>query len=76
EYPFAPKPVAYEMTETHLLPDRNGEILLPDAPGLGIVMSEEGIARYLVDVQISARGERLYSTPRVATAAVREDEGG
>ena len=62
EYPFAPKTVAYDMTETHLLPNGNGEIVLPDAPGLGIEMSAAGIARYLVDVEISVKGKRLYQT--------------
>jgi L-alanine-DL-glutamate epimerase-like enolase superfamily enzyme len=65
EYPFAPKPVAHEMTATHLLPDANGEIVLPEAPGLGIAMSETGMARYLVNVEISAKGKRLYETPRL-----------
>lgn len=63
EYPFAPKSVAYEMTETHLLPNANGEIVVPDAPGLGITMSEPGIARYSVDVVIAAKGTELYRTP-------------
>jgi L-alanine-DL-glutamate epimerase-like enolase superfamily enzyme len=65
EYPFAPKSVAYDMTETHLLPNANGEIMVPDAPGLGIAMSEAGIARYLVDVVIAAKGGELYRTPRI-----------
>ena len=43
------------MTETRFPPDGNGEIVLPDAPGLGIAMSAAGMARYLVDVEIIAR---------------------
>jgi L-alanine-DL-glutamate epimerase-like enolase superfamily enzyme len=66
EYPVAPKSVAYDMTATHLLPNGNGEIVLPDAPGLGIEVSENGMARYLVDVEISAKGKRLYETPRLS----------
>ena len=65
EYPFAPKPVAWEMSETHLEPDANGEINLPSAPGLGIAMSPTGIRKYLVDVEISAKGKRLYQTPEL-----------
>ncbi len=65
EYPFAPKSVAYDMTETHLLPDGNGEIVLPGAPGLGIEMSATGIARYLVDVEITVKGQVLYQTPKL-----------
>jgi L-alanine-DL-glutamate epimerase-like enolase superfamily enzyme len=63
EYPFAPKPVAWEMSETHLEPDVNGEVNVPQAPGLGIKMSHDGIKKYLVDVEISAKGKRLYETP-------------
>ena len=65
EYPFAPKTVAYDMTETHLLPNGNGEIVLADAPGLGIEMSTTGIARYLVDVEITVKGRQLYRTPQL-----------
>jgi L-alanine-DL-glutamate epimerase-like enolase superfamily enzyme len=63
EYPFAPKSVAWDMSETHLLPDANGEVSLPSAPGLGIAMSTEGMRRYLVDVEIAAKGKVLYRTP-------------
>jgi len=63
EYPFAPKPVAWDMSETHLEPDANGEVLVPDAPGLGIAMSRSGIRTYLVEVEIRAKGQLLYKTP-------------
>ena len=63
EYPFAPKAVAWDMSATHLAPDGNGEVVLPSAPGLGIEMNPAGMARYLVDVEISAKGKLLYRTP-------------
>jgi L-alanine-DL-glutamate epimerase-like enolase superfamily enzyme len=63
EYPFAPKAVAWDMSVTHLVPDGNGEVVLPSAPGLGIEMNPAGMARYLVDVEISAKGKLLYRTP-------------
>ena len=63
EYPFAPKSVAWDMSATHLAPDRNGEVSVPAAPGLGIAMDPAGIAKYLVDVEISVRGKQLYRTP-------------
>ena len=66
EYPFAPKSVAWDMTETHLTPDANGEVSLPSAPGLGVAMSLAGIARYLVEVEISVKGKTLYRTPKLA----------
>jgi len=63
EYPFAPKAVAWDMSVTHLAPDANGEVVLPSAPGLGIEMNPAGMAKYLVDVEISAKGKPLYRTP-------------
>ena len=65
EYPFAPKAVAWEMSETHLEPDSNGEVNLPSAPGLGVSMSSDGIRKYLVEVEIAAKGKVLYRTPRL-----------
>jgi L-alanine-DL-glutamate epimerase-like enolase superfamily enzyme len=59
EYPFAPKPVARDMTHTHLAPDGNGEVNLPAAPGLGVVMNPEGMAKYLVEVEIAVKGKVL-----------------
>ncbi|UVK43870.1 mandelate racemase/muconate lactonizing enzyme family protein [Mesorhizobium sp. AR07] len=63
EYPFAPKSVAWDMSETHLLPNANGEVVLPAAPGLGITMNPGGMAAYVVDVEISVKGKVLYRTP-------------
>jgi L-alanine-DL-glutamate epimerase-like enolase superfamily enzyme len=65
EYPFAPKAVAWEMSETHLTPDANGNIQVPAAPGLGITMSADGMRKYLMDVEIRAGGKMLYRTPRL-----------
>jgi L-alanine-DL-glutamate epimerase-like enolase superfamily enzyme len=63
EYPVAPKPVAYDLSDTHLLPDANGEIVLPDAPGLGVSANPAGMRPYLVDVEIRVAGRTLYRTP-------------
>ncbi|MGE0237222.1 MAG: mandelate racemase/muconate lactonizing enzyme family protein [Parvibaculaceae bacterium] len=65
EYPFAPKSVAWDMTRTHLTPDANGEVSVPQAPGLGIAVDTAGMAKYLVDVEISAKGKLLYRTPKL-----------
>lgn len=63
EYPFAPKSVAWEMSETHLTPDANGEVSVPASPGLGIAMSKKGMAKYLVETELSVKGKVLYRTP-------------
>lgn len=65
EYPFAPKPVAWDMNHTHLLPDSNGEIAIPGAPGLGIEFDLQGVAKYVVDTEISYKGQCLYKTPKL-----------
>lgn len=63
EYPVELKPVAWELSREHLLPDEEGHIRLPEAPGLGVTPNIEAMKRYLVDVEIRAKGELLYKTP-------------
>jgi len=62
EYPVTPKPVAWEMTRNHLTRDENGEIAAPDAPGLGIEISDEAIRKYGVDVELKVRGETIFKS--------------
>jgi L-alanine-DL-glutamate epimerase-like enolase superfamily enzyme len=64
EYPVAPKSLAWDLSRNHLLPDANGEVHVPDAPGLGIEVDTEAIQRYLVDVEIKVGGKALFSTVR------------
>jgi L-alanine-DL-glutamate epimerase-like enolase superfamily enzyme len=63
EYPVKPQPMAWEMCATHLEPDKNGEIRVPDAPGLGITVDRAGMKKYLVDAEIRVKGKLLYRTP-------------
>jgi L-alanine-DL-glutamate epimerase-like enolase superfamily enzyme len=65
EYPAAPKPLGREIAVSPLLRDASGEIAIPDRPGLGVDVDVSAIAKYLVDVRIEARGERLFSSPRL-----------
>ena len=65
EYPTELKPVAYELTEQHLERDADGLIRLPEAPGLGITPDMEAVKRYLVDVELRAKGRMLYRTPSI-----------
>lgn len=64
EYPAAPKQLALDITTNHLVPDGNGELSLPDAPGLGMEINVAGLPRYLVETDITVGGRILYSTPR------------
>jgi L-alanine-DL-glutamate epimerase-like enolase superfamily enzyme len=63
EFPTELKSLARAMTKNHITPDENGLLHVPDAPGLGIEPDLQGIAPYLVDVQIQVRGQTLYCTP-------------
>ena len=63
EYPIELKPLAWEMTREHILPDANGQIHAPNAPGLGMEPDTGALQRYLVPVEIRAKGELLYQTP-------------
>jgi L-alanine-DL-glutamate epimerase-like enolase superfamily enzyme len=58
-----PQPMAWEMCKTHIAPDKNGEIRVPETPGLGIEPDLAGMKKYLVDAEIRVGGKILYRTP-------------
>jgi len=62
EYPFAPKPLARELTLTHLQRDANGYVSPPDGPGLGVEINPEAIRRYLVSVEIKVKNGVLFNS--------------
>jgi L-alanine-DL-glutamate epimerase-like enolase superfamily enzyme len=62
EYPFAPKPLARDITSNHLERDDEGYVLAPDAPGLGIDIDTTAACRYLVDVEIKVKGNVLFAS--------------
>ena len=57
------QPMAWEMCKTHIAPDANGEVLVPEAPGLGIEMDRMAMKKYLVDAEITVGGKVFYRTP-------------
>jgi L-alanine-DL-glutamate epimerase-like enolase superfamily enzyme len=63
EYPTGLQQLARDLTQNHILPDANGDIVVPDAPGLGIEINPEALTRYRVDVEIKAGGRTLFLTP-------------
>jgi len=65
EYPVEPKSLAAELTREKILPDREGQIHLPEAPGLGLAPDSEAIRKYLVEVEIKVKGQTLYRTPTI-----------
>ncbi|HRF49720.1 MAG TPA: mandelate racemase/muconate lactonizing enzyme family protein [Anaerolineales bacterium] len=65
EYPGSPTALARDLTLDHLERDDDGEIHLPERPGLGVDPDPETIRRYLVDTEIRVDGRVLYRTPTV-----------
>jgi L-alanine-DL-glutamate epimerase-like enolase superfamily enzyme len=63
EYPGQLTPLAYDLTGSHLTPDDDGMVRVPDAPGLGIAPVPETIRKYLVDSEIKINGMVIYRTP-------------
>jgi L-alanine-DL-glutamate epimerase-like enolase superfamily enzyme len=57
--------MAWEMCANHILPDQNGEIHVPQSPGLGIDVNTARIREFLVDVEINVKGKTLYRTPTI-----------
>ena len=64
EYPFAPKPLAREITLNHIDRDKDGHVAAPEAAGLGIEINSEAAQRYLVDVEILVRGQVLFASSK------------
>jgi L-alanine-DL-glutamate epimerase-like enolase superfamily enzyme len=65
EYPVELKPLAAELTREHLLPDQDGQIHIPEGPGLGLSPDIGVIRKYLVDVEIRVGGKLIYQTPQL-----------
>lgn len=63
EYPTTLQQLAVDLTTNHIVPDGNGEIRVPDAPGLGIEVNPRALTRYAVDVEIKVGGKTIFSTP-------------
>ena len=60
EYPFAPRKLALDITSNHIMPDKDGLIRLPEAPGLGMNVNPAALRPYLQDVEIVVAGRRLF----------------
>lgn len=64
EYPSSLRQLALDLTSTHIAPDANGMIHVPDAPGLGVEINTEALERYRVDVEIKVQGRTVFTSPR------------
>ena len=65
EYPVEAKPLSREITQSLIERDSDGLVCAPDAPGLGMEIDTDALARYLVQVKITVDDARLYATPDV-----------
>lgn len=63
EYPTELRSVAVELTHEHIERDANGQISAPERPGLGMTPNIEAMKKYLVDTEITVKGQVLYRTP-------------
>ncbi len=65
EYPVEAKPLSREITQSLIERDGDGLISAPDAPGLGMEIDTDALARYLVQLEITIDGETSYRTPQL-----------
>ncbi len=61
EFPVESSEPARKLTVKRILPDGNGEIRLPDAPGLGVEINHDAIKRFGREVEIRYEGETIWS---------------
>ncbi len=65
EYPTDLKALAREVAKNPLQRDENGEIAVPDAPGLGIEVNVAALEKYVVDVKIVVAGKTLFASSKI-----------
>jgi L-alanine-DL-glutamate epimerase-like enolase superfamily enzyme len=64
EFPTGLQQLAVDLTRNHIAPDANGEIHVPDTPGLGIDVDPAALTRYKVDVEIRVGGRAIFASPQ------------
>ncbi len=69
EFPFAPRQLALDITSNHIVPDKDGLIRLPEAPGLGMQVNPAGLKPYLRDVEVAVAGKTLFRSPALPAVA-------
>jgi L-alanine-DL-glutamate epimerase-like enolase superfamily enzyme len=62
EYPFAPSALGREFTKTLMAPDANGNVSLPEKPGLGIEPDLEALQRFHRPVEIKIDDKVIFKT--------------
>jgi hypothetical protein len=54
------------MTREHIQPNADGEVRLPEAPGLGLEPDLAALGPFVRDVEIRVGGKLLYRTPELS----------
>lgn len=65
EYPTELKRLAFELTREHLTLDPNGQVSVPERPGLGLKPDLGALRPYLVETEITVGGRLIYRTPEL-----------
>ncbi|MCX7422839.1 MAG: mandelate racemase/muconate lactonizing enzyme family protein [Planctomycetia bacterium] len=65
EYPAEPSSLARDLDGGALQPDSNGDIRIPESPGLGVEPNLAAIRKYLVDAEIRVGNRVIYRSPEV-----------
>jgi L-alanine-DL-glutamate epimerase-like enolase superfamily enzyme len=63
EYPVEASDLARALSRSTLERNREGQVELSEAPGLGVEPDLEALKPYLVDVKVTVKGRTLYETP-------------
>ncbi|MDC0056997.1 mandelate racemase/muconate lactonizing enzyme family protein [Alphaproteobacteria bacterium] len=60
EYPMQLKPLAWDITENHILKDDGGYIITPAEIGHGMKINEKALDQYKMDVEILINSKRVF----------------
>ena len=63
EYPVEATKLAQTLALSTLSRNPDGQVVLPETPGLGVEPDPRTIRQYLVDTKITVGGQTLYQTP-------------
>ncbi len=64
EYPVEPKLLALDITMDKIELDKNGQVALPEKPGLGLQVDIEALMKYQVEIEINLNGQKFYHSPQ------------
>ena len=63
EYPVEPSNLAVELNHRELALNDDGQVQVPDKPGVGVEVNIDAIEAYLVQTEIKVGGRVLYRSP-------------